>query len=121
MADDKLEKKAFEEIQLAMLATLETYSNVHRGSGHNSQVTTRLFEHAREVVLDYLGLNKRKYVVIFCSSFRAEALKSILAPSAYRAISSRESDFHWVYRHLRLKEMPFLKISGFMQVVARPG
>ena len=89
MADDKLEKKAFEEIQLAMLATLETYSNVHRGSGHNSQVTTRLFEHAREVVLDYLGLNKRKYVVIFCSSFRAEALKSILAPSAYRAISSR--------------------------------
>ncbi|MGA3013243.1 MAG: aminotransferase class V-fold PLP-dependent enzyme [Bacteroidales bacterium] len=90
MADDDLEKKAFEEIQLAMHATLETYSNVHRGSGHNSQVTTRLFEQAREIVLEYLGLNKRKYVVIFCSPLRAKALKPLLAPSAYQVISSRE-------------------------------
>jgi hypothetical protein len=35
------------------------------GSGHFSMVTTHLFEQAREIVLEYLGLSKRKYIVIF--------------------------------------------------------
>lgn len=90
MADHNLEKRAFEEIKLAMQATLETYSNVHRGSGYNSQVTTRLFEHAREVVLDYLGLNKRKYVIIFCSPLRAEELKKHIKSSDYQIVTSQE-------------------------------
>ena len=44
---------------------LETYSNVHRGSGHNSMVTTHLFEEARKQVLDFAGMNNSNYVVIF--------------------------------------------------------
>jgi selenocysteine lyase/cysteine desulfurase len=55
----------FEELERGVYAALETYSNVHRGSGHFSMVTTHLFEQAREIVLEYLGLSKRKYIVIF--------------------------------------------------------
>ena len=65
--------EAFAELERGVHAALETYSNVHRGSGHNSLVSTHLYEQARDIVLEYLGLNKDKYVVIFCTPRRAEA------------------------------------------------
>lgn len=57
----------FAELERAMHTALETYSNVHRGSGHNSMVTTYLYEQARDIILEYLGLKKGKYNVIFCT------------------------------------------------------
>src|SRR5574341_986773 len=72
--------EAFVELKRGVHAALETYSNVHRGSGHHSLVSTQLFEQARDIVLGYLGLNKDKYGVIFCSPRRAELLKAHLAP-----------------------------------------
>ena len=51
---------AFAELEQGVRAALETYSNVHRGSGHNSMVSTHLFEQARDIILDYLGLEKRR-------------------------------------------------------------
>ncbi|MDZ7605609.1 MAG: hypothetical protein U5K79_08480 [Cyclobacteriaceae bacterium] len=38
----------FEVLERGVYAALETYSNVHRGSGHFSMVTTHLLERARE-------------------------------------------------------------------------
>jgi hypothetical protein len=55
--DDNEMAEAFAELERGVHAALETYSNVHRGSGHNSMVTTHLFEQARDIVLEYLGLN----------------------------------------------------------------
>ncbi len=57
--------EAIAELERGVHAALETYSNVHRGSGHFSRVTTDLFEKAREIVLEYLGLSQRSYVVVF--------------------------------------------------------
>jgi selenocysteine lyase/cysteine desulfurase len=71
-------------------AALETYSNVHRGTGHNSIVSTALFEHAREIVLDYLKLDRGRYVVIFCTPWALEMLKSRLKAGIYHIVSSRE-------------------------------
>ncbi len=83
--------EAFAVLERAVYAALETYSNVHRGSGHASMVTTRLYEYAREIVLEYLGLNKNKYVVIFLTSRRAEAFKDQLpGPESFRMTSSGE-------------------------------
>jgi selenocysteine lyase/cysteine desulfurase len=82
---------SYTELELGLHAALETYSNVHRGSGHNSIVTTYLFEQARAIVLEYMGLNKSKYLVIFCSPRGAEALKTRLRPESYKSVSS--SDF----------------------------
>jgi selenocysteine lyase/cysteine desulfurase len=76
------------EIELAVQAALETYSNVHRGSGHHALVSTRLYEKAREIVLEYLGLDSKKYVVIFCSPRRASMLQARLPPDSYRCVSS---------------------------------
>ena len=88
--------EAFTELERGVHAALETYSNVHRGSGHNSMVTTHLFEKAREIVLEYLGLNKGKYVVIFCTPRRAEALKRQLKPEVIRLCQVRTLVCHWV-------------------------
>ncbi len=82
--------EAFAELQRGVRATLETYSNVHRGSGHNSMVSTHSYEQAREIVLEYLGLSKDKYVAIFCTPRRAELLKARLEPESYRSVSSQD-------------------------------
>ena len=82
--------EAFEELERGVHAALETYSNVHRGSGHNSVVSTHLFEQARDIVLEYLGLSKSKYVVVFCSPRAAEALEAQLGPGSFRSASSHD-------------------------------
>jgi selenocysteine lyase/cysteine desulfurase len=50
--------EAFSELERGVQSALETYSNVHRGSGHYSMVSTHLYEQARNIVLEYLGLSK---------------------------------------------------------------
>lgn len=78
------------DFEQGIYTALETYSNVHRGSGHFSMVSTHLYEQARRIVLEYLGLNKKDYTVIFCSHRRAGALKVQLDAGSYRLISSKE-------------------------------
>jgi selenocysteine lyase/cysteine desulfurase len=80
----------FKTLEQGVYAALETYSNVHRGSGLNSVVTTHLYEQARDIVLDYLGLNKRKYIVIFCTPWRESTLKAILKPGSFFSLSSAD-------------------------------
>ncbi|NJK94744.1 MAG: aminotransferase class V-fold PLP-dependent enzyme [Bacteroidales bacterium] len=82
--------QTFAELKRSIYEVLKTYSNVHRGSGHNSQVTTHLFEQARGIVLDYLDLNKDKYVVVFCTLRSAQKLTAILGSADFRTISSEE-------------------------------
>lgn len=81
---------AFAELERAVQAALETYSNVHRGSGHNSLVSTHLYEQARGIVLEHLGLGQAKYTVIFCTPRRAEQLKAQLAPESVHCLSSQD-------------------------------
>jgi selenocysteine lyase/cysteine desulfurase len=87
---DNVKIGAFVELERSVHAALETYSNVHRGSGHNSLVSTRLYELAKEIVLEYLGLNKDKYVVIFCTPRRAELLQAQLKAGSYHCVSSQD-------------------------------
>ena len=84
------ENIAIRELEQSVFSALETYSNVHRGSGHFSMVTTLLYEKARDIVLDYLGLVKGKYTVIFCTPARESALKALLNPIDFKGLSSRD-------------------------------
>jgi selenocysteine lyase/cysteine desulfurase len=86
---NKITNGAFAELERGIYDALETYSNVHRGSGYNSMVSTHLYEKARGIVLEYMGLNK-SYTVIFCTPRRAEALKAQLDPGSYRKLSGKE-------------------------------
>jgi selenocysteine lyase/cysteine desulfurase len=87
---DSTHPNAFSELESSIQITLETYSNVHRGSGHNSMVTTHLFEQAREIVLEYLGLNKGKFVVVFCAPQGLTTLIKKLEPKSFQLISSQD-------------------------------
>ncbi len=82
--------EAIAELEKGVYAALETYCNAHRGSGHKSMVTTYLFEQAREIVLEHLGLNKGRYVVIFCTPGRAEVLMAKLKLNSYQCLSSQD-------------------------------
>jgi selenocysteine lyase/cysteine desulfurase len=79
---------AIAEIENAIYLALETYSNIHRGKGHFSMATTRLFEQARSIVLEFLNLKKSRYTVIFSGSRSAGILKKLLPPDSFQSISS---------------------------------
>ena len=81
---------AYSALERAVQLALNTYANVHRGSGHNSMVSTHLYEKARVIVLEYLALNKNKYVVIFCTRKSLAVIKTQLAPGSYKSISSED-------------------------------
>jgi len=84
-------EEAFAEWELSVYAALETYSNVHRGSGHASQVTTHLYEQAGQIVLDHLGLDSREYIVVFLTSRRGMSFRNhIPGKDKVRTISSHE-------------------------------
>jgi len=68
----------------------EYYSNVHRGSGQNSQVTTNTFEKCREDVLEYFGLSSEKFTVIFCSPAAANGLTGLLKGGSFKTVTSHE-------------------------------
>jgi hypothetical protein len=85
---------AYSELEECMYAALETYSNVHRGSGHFSKVSTRLYDKSREIVLDFMGLNKRSYMVVFCTARRAPAFLKALKPGSYKTLRSNEFGLH---------------------------
>ena len=82
---------AFAELEASVGLALETYSNVHRGTGYNSMASTLLYEQARNAVLDICGLDRGRYTVVFCSPARAAALEAAVrpaGPSSYPAVTS---------------------------------
>jgi selenocysteine lyase/cysteine desulfurase len=81
--------EVFAELEQGVQAALETYANVRRGSGHHSLVSTHVYEQARDIVLEYLGLNKEKYIVIFGTPRRAELIKALLKPEKCQIVSSQ--------------------------------
>lgn len=117
--------EAFAELEREMHAALETYSNVHRGSGHNSMVTTHLFEQARNIVLEYLGLNKGKYTVIFCTPRRAVILMKQLQPENYQLVSSQDIGLTIGVRALAIKRsalpggVPFETGGGTTRLISK--
>jgi len=118
--------EAYAELEQGVHAALETYSNVHRGSGHNSMVTTHLFEQARDIALDYLGLDKGKYLVIFCTPRRAAILESQIEPGSFQVLSSQDMSLSIGVRALTVKKsalphgIPFQTGGGTTRLVS-PG
>jgi len=123
---DKPGATAWSELEKVIFSALEMYSNVHRGSGHKSMVTTCLYDHARDVVLEYLGLNHSKYSVIFSNPFRAEILMSQLRPGSYRCLSGRDFGLSLGVRALAVEKkalpsgVPFHRGGGTAKLVS-PG
>lgn len=77
-------------LENSIFAALETYSNVHRGSGHFSKITTELYDQARLIVLDHLNLSKDLFTVVFCTPYRAKRLVESLEKEDYSIIESSD-------------------------------
>ncbi len=77
-------------LENSMYAVLETYANVHRGSGPASAVTTYLYDKARLIVLAHLGLKPSDSFVIFCSPFRASLLVKTFKHDTIQMIGSAD-------------------------------
>ncbi len=115
---------AFDALERGVYAALETYSNVHRGSGLNSLVSTRLFERARGIVLEHMGLSSGKHVVIFGTPRTAETLTAQLEPGRYGIASSRDVGLPLGVRALAVERkalptsLPFVTGGGTARLVA---
>lgn len=92
------------ELEKNIYSVLETYSNVHRGSGHNSQVTSKLYDQARSIVLDYLGLPASDYIVIFSTPRRAALMVKGINPEKYVVVSSEDLGLSLGVRAVALKK-----------------
>ena len=116
--------EAFAELERGVEAALETYSNVHRGSGQNSVVSTHLFEQARDIVLEYLELDKGTLVVVFCSPRAADELKARLEPGSYSSASSQDVGLPLGVRALAVRKralrraVPFQSGGGTARLVS---
>jgi len=116
--------EAFSALKKSVYSALETYSNVHRGSGPKSMISSALYEEARNIVIDHLGLEKKRYTVIFCSPARAEALKNLLRPGSFQEVSSRDIGLSLGIRALAVKSKalprgaPFQAGGGTTRIVS---
>lgn len=109
---EEMSTKALKKLKESVFTLLETYSNVHRGTGHNSMITTALFEQAREIVLNHFKLDHKKYVVVFCSPRRLSIFKLQLKPKDYLVISSEEYGLSLGIRALAVKKNILRKCSS---------
>jgi selenocysteine lyase/cysteine desulfurase len=85
-----MKPETYQKLREILSEALEYYSNVHRGSGQNSEITTRTYEKCRGDILEYFGLGPDKYVVIFCSPAALSGLRKKLKEGSYQVVTSHE-------------------------------
>lgn len=83
-------QKALLELEQSISSAAASYSNVHRGAGYCSEITTQLYEKAKWIVLDFLNLNAKKYCVFFCTPEHSRRLRQKLKNEDYKIITSCE-------------------------------
>jgi selenocysteine lyase/cysteine desulfurase len=80
----------FTLLENGVFAALETYSNVHRGSGQKSILSTQLFEQARKIILSHSKKSSRTHTVIFSTPGGADLLSAQCSPKDLTILSSSE-------------------------------
>jgi selenocysteine lyase/cysteine desulfurase len=90
-------------VQDAVNEALSTYGSVHRGAGYTSQLTTRRYERAREVIGQFAGARERDAVIFTRNTTDAMNLLAHLAPRGTTVVVF-ESEHHaallpWERRH----------------------
>lgn len=63
--DNAASTPSMKPVQVAVNNFLNFYSSVHRGTGFKSQLSTQVYEDAREIVLDFVGASPREHTCIF--------------------------------------------------------
>lgn len=79
--DNAASTPPLKRVRDAVTAFSDVYSSVHRGTGYKSRLSTEAYEHAREVVTRFLGIDEKTQVVIFVKG-TTDALNRIAAEQA---------------------------------------
>ncbi len=74
--DNAASTPTFSHIADSVVSFLRWYSNVHRGTGFKSQLSSWAFEQSRDIVADFVGADLEKQVVIFTKN-STEALNKL--------------------------------------------
>nr|AOR51120.1 class V aminotransferase [uncultured bacterium pAW1] len=74
--DNAASTPTFGPIAESVTSFLRWYSNVHRGTGFKSQLSSWMYERARDLVTEFVGADLRSHVVIFTKN-STEALNKI--------------------------------------------
>ena len=119
------EEAAFAELEAGVGLALESYSNVHRGTGFNSMASTLLYERARNEVLSFSGLDGSRYTAIFCTPARASVIEEAVRPARPVVLSSRDLGLPLGLRAVIVdsralpKGVPFQTGGGTVRIVSR--
>ncbi len=119
------EEAAFSELEASVGLALETYSNVHRGTGYNSVASTLLYEEARNAVLNVCGLDRTRYTVVFCTPARAAHLEAAVLSDRPVVLSSRDLGLPLGLRAVIVsfdalpKGVPFQTGGGTVRIASR--
>jgi len=118
-------ENVYQELEKGVIEALKTYSNVHRGSGHYSQVTTRLFEQARGILLEFLGLDNNSHTVVFGNPRSSVILAGQLKTKKFKLLNSNDFGLPFgvsalVVRKEDLPKQPVLSGGGSARLVS-PG
>ena len=81
---------AFQTLFERGYAALRVYSNVHRGTGQFSVVSTELYERAREEILVFAGLSPLKYEAVFLNPSRMAMLEEAYGEKVVFRVQSSE-------------------------------
>ena len=79
--DNAASTPPLKRVREAVNTFADVYSSVHRGTGYKSRFSTEAYEHAREVVARFLGVDEDEQVVIFVEG-TTDALNRIAAEQA---------------------------------------
>jgi selenocysteine lyase/cysteine desulfurase len=74
--DNAASTPALRRVMEKVEEALAWYSSIHRGSGFKSMLSTQLYEEAREIVLDFVGADRKRDCIIFCKN-TTEALNKL--------------------------------------------
>jgi selenocysteine lyase/cysteine desulfurase len=90
-------------VQDAVAEALSTDGSVHRGAGYTSQLTTRRYERAREIIRDFVGARARDAVIFTRNTTDAMNLLAHILPRGTTVVVF-ESEHHaallpWERRH----------------------
>ncbi len=108
---DSYHSNAISVLEKSILIALETYSNVHRGSGHFSMVTNHLYDQAKDIALEYMGLNKTKFTIIFCTARNASGIINQLVPESFQMVSSQDIGLQLGVTALAVQKKKLAKVS----------
>ncbi len=113
--DNAASTPTFRPIAEAVTEFLQWYSNVHRGTGFKSQLSSWAFEHSRDIIADFVGADLKKHVVIFTKN-STEAINKL----ANRLAAPNNSVILTTLMEHHSNELPWRRVGLVQHVALNP-